>query len=115
MDLAERWRETRVVFTTRSNEEYLYQPSADQETKVKLSLDFGCVFVASSNLYALVNSLSLSVEAGHPVIRRAQERGGVIMVVSKVYQSERASIQLGRDPEEQSWTPGWLKSKFIYV
>ncbi len=109
--LVERVRETKVAFTNRTNEEYVYRSTTDVETTMKLSVDFGSVFEVSSNLYALVNSLELPVNANHPVVQQAEEKGGVVMVISKVYQSERASVQLGGADQEggiAQWSPGLL-------
>lgn len=105
----ERLRIIRRYETSQCGEEFEYQIDADDHSTVRLGVDLGKVVTASSNLYAQINSARPRADTGHPAVRAAMENGGMVMVVSTVYESDRACVELGRTAEDgkaPEWTTG---------
>ena len=85
---------------------YANQERQEWETLVA---DLGSVFEVSSNLRQLLDAHKLKADLDHPAVKKAIESGGVLPVISTVYQSDKVDIQSGQatgEGDEIRWKPG---------
>ena len=106
---ADRVRPVSNIYAKRTGEQWNYAIDEESDDMMKLAVDLGTVYELSSNLYSLLDTTEVKVDLEHPVVKKAVENGGVMMVVSTVFQSERACIELGKMEGEDKpiqWSPG---------
>lgn len=61
---------------------------------LQLNADFGRVVQISSDLVQTVSRGSLQVQASHPVVKKAIENGGVMFIVSSLFEVQRCNVHV---------------------
>lgn len=66
---------------------------AGEKATLKVTTDFGKITHISTDLVNSAISKEIHVQPNHPIVKKAVENGGVMFIISNIYEGERCNVQ----------------------